>query len=80
MVYLIEPRNWMYVKGCRFLSCYKFIDKIIGKDLSYKMKTPSVKCSHNLIHTAKNMPQMHLTSIKNSSSKSSKNNLRFYRK
>ena len=35
--YLVQPRNWILVKGYGFLSFAKNMDKNIGKNISKKL-------------------------------------------
>ena len=44
--YSVQPRDWIFVKGYRFLSFAKNTDKNIGKNIS---KTLSSKCSQKLL-------------------------------
>ena len=55
--YSVQPRDQIFVKGCRFLSFAKNMGKNIGKNVSRGLNS---KCSQKLLIMPNNLQQMQL--------------------
>ena len=55
--YSVQPRDWIFVKGCRILSFAENIGKKISKSISRNLIK---KIARNFLIILTNQPQMHL--------------------
>ena len=73
MRYSVQPRDWIFVKGFRFLSLAKNIAKNISKNLSHKYSPGMLAmCQKLLDHTKQSAKDIFKTASKRSIQKTAK--------
>ena len=71
MHYSIEPKDWIFVKGCRFFFFAKNMSKTIGKNIS---KNFSGKYGHKFSDHTKTCATEHLKLFQEKQCKNSRSN------